>query len=181
MTRSELHGKTFQDISRLKFLPATICGQGNIFTPVCHSFCSQGGSLPQCMLGYPPEQTPPGADTHDTPPPGQQTPPGADIPPRGRHTPRADTPQEQTPLHGSRHPLQSRHPPEQKPPRGRHPPGADTPLGADPPKPPTPPGADTSIRSTSGRYASYWNAFLLFYSLLFFQGQISKKITNISM
>ena len=35
------------------------------------------------------------------------------------------------------------------------PPGADTPLGAD-----TPPEAYSSIRSTSGWYASYWNAFL---------------------
>ena len=33
---------------------------------------------------------------------------------------------------------------------GRHPPG-----------PETPPEADASIRSMSGRYASYWNAFLL--------------------
>ena len=34
--------------------------QGYVFTPVCHSGC-----LPQCMLGYTPqEQTPPlGADT----------------------------------------------------------------------------------------------------------------------
>ena len=55
-----------------------------------------------------------------------------------RHPMEADTPQKQTP-HGSRHP-----------PRSRHPPGADT-----------PPEADSSIRSTSGRYAYYWNAFLL--------------------
>ena len=48
--------------------------------------------------------------------------------------PGADTlPPEQTP------PTGSRHPPEQTPPRD----------------------ADCSIRSTSGRYASYWNAFLL--------------------
>ena len=68
------------------------------------------------------------------------------------------------------------------PPRSRHPPGADTPPGpdtprtrhhpprADPPGPdtPHPPGADPlphreadcSMRSTSSRYASYWNAFL---------------------
>ena len=38
---------------------------------------------------------------------------------------------------------------------GYTPPGADT--------PPHPPGADFSIRSTSGRYASYWNAFLFFF------------------
>ena len=49
------------------------------------------------------------------------------------------------------------------PPGSRHtPPGADTtPPGPDPPEQtPPPPGADSSIRSTSGRYASYWNAFL---------------------
>ena len=54
--------------------------------------------------------------------------------PPSRHPPWKQTPPEQTP-----HP--SRHPP---PPRSRHP----------------PPEADSSIRSTSGRYASYWNAFL---------------------
>ena len=46
-----------------------------------------------------------------------------------------------------------------------HPP--DSPPGPDPPRsrPPgsrhPPPRADSSIQSTSGRYASYWNAFLL--------------------
>ena len=52
---------------------------------------------------------------------------------------------------------------------GRHPPRdqADTPRGQADTHPPwdqadTPPReADSSIRSTSGRYASYWNAFLL--------------------
>ena len=57
-----------------------------------------------------------------------------------------------------------------RPPGSRHPPPQEqtpTPLGTDPPEADTPPGADThpreadsSIRSTSGRYASYWNAFL---------------------
>ena len=56
---------------------------------------------------------------------------------------------------------------------GIHTPLTADPLGADPPRadpreqthppPPeqTPPEADSSIRSTSGRYESYWNAFLL--------------------
>ena len=71
-------------------------------------------------------------------------------------------------------------PPEQTPPLGADPPGADPPPGADTPlsrpsksrhppgsRPPTPPReADCSIRSTSGRYASYWNAFLLRKGLL---------------
>ena len=45
---------------------------------------------------------------------------------------------------------------------GYHPPPREqTPLGADTPQEQTPPPeADSGIRSTSGRYASYWNAFL---------------------
>ena len=77
------------------------CGQGNIFTPVCHSFCSQGGvCLSACWDTTPPNQIP-------TPP--DQTPP-----------PRADTPPDQTPTPGSRHPPGSRHTPpkEQTHPRG---------------------------------------------------------------
>ena len=71
---------------------------------------------------------------------------GYQHPPRpGRHPPRGDPP-EQTP------PWTRQTPPGP----GRHPPGADTPPDqADPPH-------RGSIRSTSGRYASYWNAFLFF-------------------
>ena len=38
------------------YRPQTKLGKGNVFTPVCQSFCSQGGGrcLPQCMLGYTP-------------------------------------------------------------------------------------------------------------------------------
>ena len=59
-------------------------------------------------------------------------------------------------------PRPGRHPPDQAPspprdwtdtPQTRHPPGP----GRHPPQ-----EADSSIRSTSGRYASYWNAFLFF-------------------
>ena len=57
--------------------PATKLGQGYIFTGICHSV--NGGSLPQCMLGYPP------------PPPGADNPPGAD-PPRSRAPPEPGTP-----------------------------------------------------------------------------------------
>ena len=72
----------------------------------------------------------------------------AGIPPRSRHPPGADTPMgadlappEQTP-HGIRHPPRSRHPP--------------TPLREQ-----TPPRRGCwEIRSTRGRYASYWNAIL---------------------
>ena len=125
-----------------------------------------GGCLSQCMLGYtpppradsmprsrhPPKQTPPWSRAP------QEQPPGADTPPH----PGADTPQ-------SRHPPpRSRHPPEQTPPTprsrrppGTHPPRADTPLEQTPPgsRHPSPWEAVYSIRSTSGRYASYWNSF----------------------
>ena len=73
----------------------------------------------------------------------------AGIHPQSRHPPQEQTPPQQTPL-------QRRHTP-----RSRHPPRADTPLQSrHPPKSRPPREADSSIRSMSGRYASYWNAFL---------------------
>ena len=59
------------------------------------------------------------------------------------------------------------------PPAWRAPPGWRTPPGwktappgwRTPPDEEPPPEADSSIRSTSGRYASYWNAFLLLVAL----------------
>ena len=110
-----------------------------MFLQVC--VCPQGGGcLPQCMLGCqtPPDQAdPPGPwDQTDTPRDQADTPPGqADTPPGpGRHPPQdqADPPLDQ----------------------------ADTPPPPDQADPP-PDQADSSIRSTSGRYASYWNTFLL--------------------
>ena len=102
------------------FLPPTNkLGQGYVFTHVCDSV--HRGSLPQCMLGYPP-----GADTPT---------PGADTP-----TPGADTPWSKTS-------------PRSRPPKSSHPPGADTPRSS----------ACWEIRTTSGRYASYWNVYLLKY------------------
>ena len=77
--------------------------------------------------------------------PPQADPPGVDTPPG------ADTPLEQTP------------------PRSRHPPGADTPRADTTPEQTPPPEADSGIRSTSGRYASYWDAFLLCWKVLFYQ------------
>ena len=105
------------------------CGQGNIFTPVCHSVKRWGVGVGFCLSACwettpqtrpPPEQTPP--------PLRVDTPPGADTSPQSR-------------------------PPEQTP--GTRPPQDQTPPGPDPPG-----KADSSIWSTSGRYASYWNAFL---------------------
>ena len=137
------------------YRPQRSCGQGNIFTRVCHSFCSQGGGgLPQCMLGYHPpktrqthplEQTPPRPGRHppeQTPPQTRQTPPRADTtPPWIRQTP----------------PRTRQTPPEQTPPQTRQ-----TPPWTRQTTPPK--KADFSIRSTSGRYASYWNAFLLLFA-----------------
>ena len=90
-----------------------------------------GGGLPQCILGY--HHPSPLEQTPQTPP--EQTPPWEQIPPRNRR------PLEQTapfPLPRSRHP-----PPEQT-----HPP------------PPHRRAICEEIRSTRGRYASYWNAIL---------------------
>ena len=88
----------------LHYRPQRSCGQGNVFTGVCHSFCSQGGGgLPQCMLGYPPRpgRHPPldQADPPDQTPPRIRHPPDQ-IPRPGRHPPdQVDTPQiRQTPL-----------------------------------------------------------------------------------
>ena len=84
--------------SKIYYRPKRSFGQGNIFTPVCHSFCSQGGEY---LTRHPPPQpgryTPPGPDPprdqtpqDQTPPkqtPPEQTPPEADTPPRSRHPP----------------------------------------------------------------------------------------------
>ena len=90
----------------------------------------------------------------------------AGIPP-GAHPPRPGThPQEQTPPGvdpQTRHPPRTRHLP-----RTRHPPGSRPPGSRPPPRG----KADCSIRSMSGRYASYWNAFLL---MFIFSVQISNK------
>ena len=101
------------------YRPQRSCGQGNIFTPVCHSVCRGGGGLPQCMLGcHPPDQADP---------------------------PRSDTPLDQTPLGQGRPPLRpGRHPPQDQadtPPRpGRSPrPGRQS-----PPNPISPPPTQPS-------------------------------------
>ena len=104
------------------YQPQWSCGQGNIFTPVCHSVHRGSASVhagippPQIRHHHPPQIR------HHHPPQTRQTPPPT---PQTRQTP----------------PQPGRHPPGP----GRH-----------------PPEADSSIRSTSGRYAPYWNAFLLF-------------------
>ena len=113
------------------------------------------GCLPQCMLGYPPE-----ADT----PRSTHTPLRADTP-LGADAPRADAPSPRSRPPGSRHtPQEQTHPPRSRHPLSRHPPWEQTPPGADPDLPQEqtlPPCiAYWQIRSTRGRYASYWYAIL---------------------
>ena len=106
-------------------------GQGNVFTPVCHSV-HRGVGLPNPLPDTdPPRQTPwmqtslgwtdpPIQISPDADPPGWADPPGVGQTPPMQTLPDAD-------------------------PRGL----------ADPPFP---------ILSTSGRYASYWNAYLFVFS-----------------
>ena len=121
-------------------LPSTTkLRQGNMFTPVCQSFCSHGGGcLPQCMLEHTPYEVHPLAGTPPCRyiPCGQihplwaGTPPGRYIPwagtPPGRYIPWAGTPQwaGTPPLTGT-------------------PPGRNTTLVGKPPWAGTPPGRYT--------------------------------------
>ena len=115
--------------------PTTKSGQGYVFTGICDSVNRGGEGVPH---------TPLGADT-----PQKLTPP--EQPPQSRHPqstplPEHTPPRAHTP--GSRHPLEQTTPPEQTPP------------GAEPPRSRQPPPRSCEIRSTHGRYASYWNAIL---------------------
>ena len=150
------------------YRPERSC-EGHVFTGVC---LSTGGCLPQCMLGYhthprPREQIP----LQEQIPPWGQTPPGS-RPPRSRHTP--PTTREQTPPRsryppGGRHPLGADRPgadtPQEQTTPERTSTRADTPLGADTPQEQTPPRSSHPPPPRDGhccgRYASYWNAFLL--------------------
>ena len=118
--------------------PQRSCGQGNVFTGVC---LSTGGCLPQCMLGC---HTP-----LDGEPPGWRNPPWDQVDPP---TPHPQPPDGESPP-GPGRPPRWRTPPDGEPPRDQ----ADPPDGEPPQmeKPPPPREADSSIRSTSGRYASY--------------------------
>ena len=72
------------------YQPQRSCGQGNIFTPVCHSVHGGGGGvcLSTCWDTTPQEQTSPGADTPPetryTSLPGLSTPPGKQTPAYGQ-------------------------------------------------------------------------------------------------
>ena len=93
-------------------------------------------------------------DTHPLPP--EQTPPWEQTPPGSRHPSGSSHPP------GSRHP-QSRHPPEQTPLTEQTPPNFFAFFCT---HPPSQWEADSGIRSTSGGYASYWNAFLFLFAFI---------------
>ena len=93
--------------------------------------------------GVPDQVHPPG--TRYTPP-DQVHPPGPGTPPRGPGTPPNQV-----------HPPRTRYPPWGQ----VHPPGTRyTPQQGTPPQ-----AANSGIRSTIGRYTSYWNAFLFSFSV----------------
>ena len=119
------------------YRPQRSCGQRNVFTGVCLSTGGEGVCLSACWDTRPPQ------DQADTPP-DQADPPGPGRPHWTRQTP----------------------PGPGRPPRTRQTPWdqADTPQTRQTPRDQADPPweADCSIRSTSGRYASYWNAFLYY-------------------
>ena len=91
--------------------------------------------------------------------PPRQTPPGRH--PEQIPTPQADTPWTDTLL--GRHLSLSRHPPWTDTPPGQiFPPRQTHPLGRHPPSRHCPPPPPKSDGYCSGRYSSYWNAFLFF-------------------
>ena len=121
---------------------------------VSHSVHGGGG---QCLgrytpgTGYTPwDQVHPQDQVH---PPGTRYTPWNQVhPPRTRYTPR-----DQVPPQDQVHPPGTRYTPQDQ----VHPPGPGTPL-RDQVHPPR----CREIRATSGRYASYWNAFLFRYTCL---------------
>ena len=133
-----------------------------IFLQACVILSTGGRYLtrppPQTRQVHPPR---PGRST-----PQAGTPPGQVHTPPGRYTPRAGTPPWAGTPPRQVHPLGRYTPPGRYtlPPGGTPPLGWYTPLAGTSPlgqvQPPPPGTADSVIRSTFGRYASYWNAFL---------------------
>ena len=107
------------------YRPQRSWGQGNIFTPVCHSVHSWGGwgwgCLPQCMLEChtPPVRHPSlGADTQPLSNPWSRHPPGSDTP-RGQTPPSRHAPGQTLPP-GADPPGQTHRPMSRTPPWVRH-------------------------------------------------------------
>ena len=113
------------------------------------SVCPQGGCLHQCMLGC---HTP---QMENPPPPDGEPSPDGEPPLDGEAPPDGEPPKDGEP------PWMENPPPwMENPPGWRTPPDGDPPKMQNPPRWRTPREADSSIWSMSGRYASYWNAFL---------------------
>ena len=111
---------------------ATNLGQGYVFTRVCDSV-HRGVCLSACW------------DTH---PPGPDQTPQEQTPSRTRPPPGPD-------------PLQDQTTPRSRPPGARSPFSRPTPRTSQCPTRSRPPSsACWEIRATTGRYASYWNAYL---------------------
>ena len=96
-----------------------------------------------------PDQAPP--PLAGTPPPGRY-PPSRQVHPPSRQV---HPPSRQVPPQAGTPPSRQAPPQAGTPPPGRHPPPSRQ------VQPPPPETADPGIQSTIGRYASYWNAFLL--------------------
>ena len=127
-------------------------GQGNILALVCHSVY-RGGRPRQVPPGqvHPPAGTPPGRYTPWAGTlPGRYTP--RQVHPLGRYTPWEGIPWQVHPRAGNT--------PGQVQPLGRYTPQAGTPLGRY-----TPQQCMLGYQSTSGRYASYSNAFLFIHTV----------------
>ena len=152
--------------------PATKLGQGYVFTGVCDSV--HGGGVPD-QVHPPRDQVPPwdqvppqgpGAPPGQVPPtpPDQVHPPWDQVHPPRPGAPRPGTPPDQVHPPGTRYPPgPGTPPPTRYTPQIRYtPPGPGTPPPDQvPPRDQVHPPRTREIRSTRGRYASYWNAFLL--------------------
>ena len=125
--------------------------EGYVFTGMCLS--TGGVCLSACWDTTTTPQTR-NTQTHST-----RHPPGPDHQPWTSHPPGPDTPWDQPPPQDQTTPLDQKPPGTRHPPGLDHPPGPATPLGSDTPPSTRPPGRDGYC---CGRYASYWNAFLLF-------------------
>ena len=144
-------------------------GQGNIFAPVCHSVHRRGAWAGTPLGRY----TPPGRYT-----PWEGTPPWQVHPPRQVHHPLAGTcPQAGTPPTPDRYTPGQVYPLTGTSPSGRYTPQQVHPLAGTPPWQVHPSSsACWEIRATSGRYASYWNAFLYYLLTKNSSGPISTTI-----
>ena len=160
--------------------PANEVCEGDDFTPVCQSFCSQ-------RWGSTWAGTPPPRQVH---PPGRYT-PWAGTPPRQVHLPGRYTPLGRYTPPWQVHPPRQVHPPGQvHSPLAVTPPGIYTPLGRYNPQAGTPswqvhplagttpgrynPRAGTPPGSYAcGRYACYWNSFL--FGIIFAENCIKMK------